>query len=114
MSLFTIAAARPQFIKATTVSRIVHGGLQVNEVLAHTDQRYDENLANISFDQPAIPAPHGSLSIGPAIHGGRTGRMPEAIERVLPEQRPDRVLAHGDTNSTTLGTARRPRRLLGC
>jgi UDP-GlcNAc3NAcA epimerase len=114
VSLCTIAAARPQFIKATNVSRIMHGELQVKEVLIHTNQRYDEGLSNILFDQPAIPAPHDSLSIGSAIHGAQTGRMPEAIERVLPEQRPDRVLVHGDTNSKPLGKARRPRRLLGC
>jgi UDP-GlcNAc3NAcA epimerase len=36
-------------------------------------------------------------------HGAMTGRMPEAIEKVLRDEKPDWMLIYGDTNSTLAG-----------
>ena len=40
---------------------------------------------------------------GGGSHGQNTGRMLEAIERVLVAERPDWVLVYGDTDSTLAG-----------
>src|SRR5262249_6100933 len=50
-----------------------------------------------------IPKPAYHLGIGSGGHGAQTGRMLEAIEKVLLETRPDKLLIYGDTNSTLAG-----------
>ena len=103
MKLLTIIGARPQFIKAATVSRAVAARDDINEVIVHTGQHYDANMSDIFFDELAIPRPDHHLGIGGAGHGAMTGRMLEAIENVLITEKPDYVLVYGDTNSTLAG-----------
>jgi len=103
MRLTTIVGARPQFIKAAAVSRVLRANGGVEELLVHTGQHYDENMSDVFFDELEIPQPDYHLGIGSGSHGTQTGRMLEAIERVLREERPDGVLVYGDTNSTLAG-----------
>jgi UDP-GlcNAc3NAcA epimerase len=103
MKLLTIVGARPQFIKAATVSRQVALRKDVSEIIVHTGQHYDANMSDVFFEELAIPKPRYHLGIGGGSHGAMTGRMIEAIEAVLLEERPDRVLVYGDTNSTLAG-----------
>lgn len=101
----TIVGARPQFIKAAAVSRAFrryYGG-QIEEVLVHTGQHYDENMSKVFFDELDIPHPAYNLEISGGNHGCMTGRMLEAIENVFLRERPDVVLVYGDTNSTLAG-----------
>lgn len=102
MKLCTIIGARPQFIKAATVSR-VFGEHGVNEVLVHTGQHYDADMSDVFFEQMEIPRPQYHLGIGGGRHGAMTGRQLEKIEEVLLVERPDWVLVYGDTNSTLAG-----------
>lgn len=103
MKLLTIVGARPQFIKAATVSRQVALRKDVSEIIVHTGQHYDANMSDVFFEELAIPSPRYHLGIGGTSHGAMTGRMLEAIEAVLLKERPDRVLVYGDTNSTLAG-----------
>jgi len=101
--ILTIIGARPQFIKASVVSKAIAeaGGLQ--EVIVHTGQHFDANMSDIFFDQLAIPRPHHQLDIHGGSHGGMTGRMLIEIEKVLQQENPDCVMVYGDTNSTLAG-----------
>ncbi len=103
MKLFTIIGARPQFIKAATVSRVVAAREDITEVIVHTGQHYDANMSDIFFDELRIPRPDHHLGIGGGGHGQMTGRQLEAIEGVLLAEKPDCVLVCGDTNSTLAG-----------
>jgi UDP-GlcNAc3NAcA epimerase len=103
MKLVTIIGARPQFIKAATVSRAVAARGDVREIIVHTGQHYDVNMSDIFFEELAIPRPDHHLGIGGGTHGAMTGRQLEAIERVLLDEKPDMVLVYGDTNSTLAG-----------
>lgn len=102
MKTVTIVGARPQFIKAATVSR-AFAEQGINEVLVHTGQHYDTNMSDIFFDELRIPRPNYHLGIGGGTHGQMTGRQLEKIEEVLLTERPDWVLVYGDTNSTLAG-----------
>jgi len=104
MKLVTIIGARPQFIKAATVSRVIAARDSIAEVIIHTGQHYDANMSDIFFEEMHIPKPDHHLGIGGGGHGQMTGRQLEAIERVLIEEMPDCVLVYGDTNSTLAGT----------
>lgn len=103
MKIVTILGARPQFIKAGTVSReiVKHDDLQ--EVIVHTGQHYDANMSEVFFEEMKIPKPHYNLNINGFSHGVMTGQMLEKIEQVLIKEQPDWVLVYGDTNSTLAG-----------
>lgn len=98
-----VVGARPQFVKAGIVSRALRSTGAICEVLVHTGQHYDGNMSKIFFDDLEIPRPGYDLGIGSAGHGEQTGRMLQAVEKVLLEEKPDWVLVYGDTNSTLAG-----------
>lgn len=105
MKIVTVLGARPQFIKAAVVSRLIgHGdAADVQELLIHTGQHFDANMSDVFFEELDIPKPARQLGIHSGSHGAMTGRMLEKIETVLQEERPDWVLVYGDTNSTLAG-----------
>ena len=103
MKILTIVGARPQFIKAATVSRAVAKSDEVTEVIVHTGQHFDKNMSDVFFEEMQIPKPDYHLHINSLSHGAMTGRMLEAIETVLLKEKPDWVLVYGDTNSTLAG-----------
>ena len=103
MKLFTVVGARPQFIKASVVSRAIKNSACIEEVVLHTGQHFDANMSDIFFNQLDIPRPNIQLDIHGSTHGNMTGRMLIEIERALLEHKPDRVLVYGDTNSTLAG-----------
>ncbi len=99
----TILGARPQFIKAAAVSRVIRQSEGLHEVLVHTGQHYDTGMSAVFFRELEIPKSAYNLGIGSGNHGAQTGRMLEAIEEVLLKEQPDWVLVYGDTNSTLAG-----------
>ncbi|MFB1632411.1 MULTISPECIES: non-hydrolyzing UDP-N-acetylglucosamine 2-epimerase [unclassified Pseudomonas] len=103
MKILTIIGARPQFIKASVVSRAIAQRKNLNEVIVHTGQHFDTNMSDVFFEQLQIPRPCYQLSINGGGHGAMTGRMLIEIEKVIEAERPDRLLVYGDTNSTLAG-----------
>lgn len=103
MKIATVLGARPQFIKAAVVSRAFSLNPDIEEVIIHTGQHYDENMSEVFFHELDIPKPACNLGIGSGLHGLQTGRMLEAIEGVILKEVPDWVLVYGDTNSTLAG-----------
>ncbi len=103
MKLITIVGARPQFVKAAVVSRAIKKRKDLEEIIIHTGQHFDENMSNIFFEQMDIPAPKYNLDINGVTHGAMTGKMLEGIEKILLSEKPDMVLVYGDTNSTLAG-----------
>jgi UDP-GlcNAc3NAcA epimerase len=99
----TIVGARPQFIKAATVSRAMRRRSDVTEYLIHTGQHYAHSMSKVFFEELDIPSPDYNLGIGSLSHGAQTGRMLEATEEILLMLKPDWVLVYGDTNSTLAG-----------
>ena len=63
LRICTIIGARPQFIKAATVSRVIQelnlseGRKCVEESIIHTGQHYDKNMSNIFFEQMNLKIP---------------------------------------------------------
>ena len=101
MRVLTVVGNRPQFIKAAAVSHRLRESEE--EVLVHTGQHYDEELSQVFFSELGIPRPEHQLDLGGGSNTAQTARMLEALEGLLPRERPDLVLVYGDTNSTLAG-----------
>lgn len=101
--IVTVIGARPQFVKASVVSRALKTAGDFEEIIVHTGQHYDSNMSDIFFAQLNVPEPRFNLGIGSCGQGAQTGRMLERIEGVLIEEEPQGVVVYGDTNSTLAG-----------
>ncbi len=105
IKLLTIVGARPQFIKAAALSRVIQNEYSnaIDEVILHTGQHYDTSMSEVFFKEMQIPRPAYNLDIGSDSHGGQTGNMIRGIEEVILKEKPQGVIVYGDTNSTLAG-----------
>lgn len=103
--IITIIGARPQIIKSAAISRAIRTQFhtQIQELIVHTGQHYDENMSAVFFDELEIPKPHYNLNIGSGFHGVQTAKMIEGLEQIYITEDPDAVIVYGDTNSTIAG-----------
>lgn len=101
MKIVTIVGARPQFVKAAAVSRVLRKSH--TEILVHTGQHFDQNMSKDFFEKLEIPEPDYYLGIKGGTHAQMTASMLVAIEKILVKETPDIVLVYGDTNSTLAG-----------
>lgn len=101
MKIITVVGARPQIIKAAAISRAIENNFpQIEEIILHTGQHYDQNMSEVFFEELNIPKPTINLNVGSSSHGKQTAKMIEQIEDVLVQYKPNAIVVYGDTNST--------------
>lgn len=101
-TILTVVGARPQFIKATPVSRAFRQA-GIREILLHTGQHYDHAMSAVFFQELGISEPDYNLGVGSGSHAAQTAAILTGIESVLLKEQPDYLLIYGDTNSTLAG-----------
>jgi UDP-N-acetylglucosamine 2-epimerase (non-hydrolysing) len=95
--VLTILGTRPEFIR---LSRIIEKFDNLcRHVVVHTGQNYDANLNEIFFREMGIRAPDHHLGVR-GTFGEQVGSILIKTERILRDERPDRFLVLGDTNSS--------------
>ena len=73
---------------------------QLQHVLVHTGQHYDERMSKAFFDDLGMPRPDVDLGVGSGSHAEQTARIMVEFERVCLRESPDLVVVVGDVNST--------------
>src|SRR2546422_5132589 len=87
MKFLTVVGARPQFVKASPLSRELRK--HHHEVLVHTGQHYDHGMSAVFFTELEIAEPDHNLGIGSGPHGAQTGAMLAALEALMLADQPD-------------------------
>jgi UDP-N-acetylglucosamine 2-epimerase (non-hydrolysing) len=100
LKIINVVGARPNLPKIAPLIREMHRHSEIEPILVHTGQHYDDMLSDIFFRQMGIPAPDVNLEVGSGSHAAQTAEILRRIEPVLVERQPDLVLVVGDVNST--------------
>ncbi len=101
MRVVSVVGNRPQFVKAAPLSRALRR--RGREVLVHTGQHYDPQLADLFFDELEVPPPDHALGVGPGTPLEQTAAILLRMEALLTVDPPDLVLVYGDTTTTLAG-----------
>src|SRR5712692_10043263 len=100
LRIINIVGARPNLVKMAPLMREMKRRGDIEPLLVHTGQHYDEKLSETFFREMGIPAPDVNLGVGSASQAEQTAEIMKRVEPVLLECRPDLVLVVGDVNST--------------
>lgn len=100
LKLMCVCGARPNFMKiAPLVDAFAKTG-QIETILVHTGQHYDEKMSKLFFTDLGIPEPDINLEVGSGSHAGQTAEIIRRFEPVVVQHKPDWVVVVGDVNST--------------
>ena len=100
MKIVHVVGARPNFMKIAPIVAECDRHGQIESLLVHTGQHYDDKMNGLFFRELGIPKPDINLEVGSASHAVQTAEIMKAFEGVVLEHRPDAVLVVGDVNST--------------
>lgn len=103
MKIISIIGARPQFVKEAIIQDEIRKYKDLEEVVIHTGQHFDENMSGSFFEILNMDKPKYNLGISGGGHGQMTGTMLIDLEKIMLEEKPDMVILYGDTNSTLAG-----------
>ncbi len=96
MKVMTVLGTRPEIIRLSRIIEKLDRTCQ--HVLVHTGQNYDPNLNDVFFQQLGVRAPDHYLNARGSL-GEQLGILLSETEKLLKEERPDKLLVLGDTNS---------------
>lgn len=100
LKIINIVGARPNFMKIAPLMKAYQAHAEIEPMLVHTGQHYDEKMSDLFFRQLGIPQPNLNLGVGGGTHATQTAAIMTAFEGVVKEHKPDAVLVVGDVNST--------------
>src|SRR5438477_3835342 len=100
MKVLNVVGARPNFMKIAPIVDEMKKAKDLNGVLVHTGQHYDEGMSDVFFRELGIPVPDVHLGVGSGSHAEQTARIMVEFEKVCLKEKPGLVLVVGDVNST--------------
>ena len=97
MKVMTVLGTRPEIIR---LSRLIPKlDALCDHVLVHTGQNFDPALSGVFFRELGVRPPDISLGVRGESFGEQVGQILTGVERAIRDERPDRLLILGDTNS---------------
>jgi UDP-N-acetylglucosamine 2-epimerase (non-hydrolysing) len=100
LRIVNVVGTRPNLVKIAPLMAAMRKFPEIEPVLVHTGQHYDDNLSQVFFQDLGIPEPDHNLGIGSGSNTWQTGQMMLALEPLLQSLNPDLVVVVGDVNST--------------
>lgn len=100
LKIINICGARPNFMKIAPLMRAYKAHSNIQPLLVHTGQHYDQNMSDLFFRQLQIPEPDINLEVGSGSHATQTAEIMKRFEPVVLEHKPDWIVVVGDVNST--------------
>ncbi len=98
--ILTILGTRPEIIRLCRIVEKLDGlSKHCRQVVVHTGQNYDRSLNEIFFRELGVRRPDRHLGARGSF-GEQIGIILSKMERVLLEEKPDKFLVLGDTNSS--------------
>jgi len=106
MKIISVVGARPNFMK---IAPFIHAIEEYNKtnmsenvehLLIHTGQHYDDRMSKVFFESLNIPDADIHMNIGSGTHAEQVGNTMIAFEKVIKEEKPDWVVVVGDVNAT--------------
>ena len=96
MKILTILGTRPEIIRLSCIIEKLDSTCK--QVLVHTGQNYDVNLNDVFFQQLNVRAPDYYMNAKGSL-GQQVGAILSETEKILLDEKPDKLLVLGDTNS---------------
>ena len=106
MKIISVVGARPNFMKIAPFIKEIElynkliSNPQINHILVHTGQHYDDRMSKAFFDDLGIPQAEINLGIGSGSHAEQVGNTMIAFEKILLNENPDWIIVLGDVNAT--------------
>jgi len=97
IKVLSVLGTRPEIIRLSCV--IPKLDKVCKHILVHTGQSHDYNMSQVFFDELGIRKPDYFLGVESETFGAQIGKLMAGIEQVIFEQKPERLLILGDTNS---------------
>ncbi len=98
MKVVTILGTRPEIIRLSRVIPVLDTFAD-SHVLVHTGQNHDPSLSDIFFSELGLRAPDRYLGVETSSFAAQAADIFRRCADVFAEEKPDRVLILGDTNS---------------
>ena len=100
MKILNVVGARPNFMKIAPLMAQYDQHKDIDAILVHTGQHYDQEMSKLFFSELGIPEPDINLEVGSGSHAVQTAEIMKRFEPVLIDYQPDVVVVVGDVNST--------------
>lgn len=98
--IINIVGARPNFMKIAPIHRQMQVSPELNPILVHTGQHYDDKMSKTFFVELEMPEPDIYLGVGSGSHAVQTASIMTQVEKICMEHKPHLVTVVGDVNST--------------
>jgi UDP-N-acetylglucosamine 2-epimerase (non-hydrolysing) len=98
--VISVVGARPNFMKVGPIERQLKNYKDINHMIVHTGQHYDDLMSGVFFHDLELSLPERHLGVGSGRHGEMTGKIMIEFEKVCLDIKPDLVVVVGDVNST--------------
>lgn len=100
LKFLSVVGARPNFMKVAPLHCVFSQMSNVQHLIVHTGQHYDNNMSKVFFEDLELPKPDVYLGVGSGSHAEQTAKVMVEFEKVLLREAPDLVIVVGDVNST--------------
>ena len=95
-----IVGARPNFIKAATLVKYLNTKSRLQNLLVHTGQHYDHNMAGKFFEELNLKPDIFLNSLKSGTDIANTADIMMKCENIFKKYQPTAVIVYGDVNST--------------